>query len=145
MRRNARRLLNLVNQLLDFRKMEEQELKLNLVGGDIIAFIKEAADSFRDLSERKKIDFRLNAGPQQLLAAFDHDKIERIIFNLLSNAFKFTKEGGTVSLNIAYDESGVAGEKCLLRLEFIDNGTGISAEVQEKIFERFLSMRKCCF
>jgi signal transduction histidine kinase/ligand-binding sensor domain-containing protein/DNA-binding response OmpR family regulator len=137
MRRNARRLLNLVNQLLDFRKMEEQELKLNLVPGDIIAFIKEAADSFRDLSERKKIDFRLNAESEHLLVAFDHNKIERIIFNLLSNAFKFTKEGGTVSLNVACDDSSVAGEKCLFRLEFIDNGTGILAEVQEKIFERF--------
>lgn len=137
MRRNARRLLNLVNQLLDFRKMEERELKLNLVPGDIIAFIKEAADSFRDLSERKKIGFRLNAEPGHLLAAFDHDKIERIIFNLLSNAFKFTREGGTVALNISCGESKVAGEKCSLRLEFIDNGSGIPAEVQQKIFERF--------
>lgn len=137
MKRNARRLLNLVNQLLDFRKMEEQELKLNLIPGDMIAFIKEAADSFRDLSERKKIDFRLNAEPEHLLVAFDHDKIERIIFNLLSNAFKFTKEGGVVSLNVVCDESGAAAEKCALRLEVIDNGAGIPAEIQQKIFERF--------
>jgi ligand-binding sensor domain-containing protein len=99
-KRNGRRLLNLVNQLLDFRKMEEHELKLQSTNGELVAFVKEVSDSFNDLSERKKIDFAFKSHIEQLHTLFDHDKIERILFNLLSNAFKFTLEGGKISVEI---------------------------------------------
>src|SRR5471030_1482631 len=88
--RNARRLLNMVNQLLDFRKMEFQELKLHAEDGEIIAFIKEVAYSFNDIGEKKNINFIFDTETDELYCEFDRDKIERILFNILSNAFKFT-------------------------------------------------------
>jgi signal transduction histidine kinase/ligand-binding sensor domain-containing protein/DNA-binding response OmpR family regulator len=140
-RRNARRLLNLVNQLLDFRKMEEQELKLNLSQGDLIAFVKEAAESFQDLSDRKKISLTVESDLQSLNAAFDHDKIERIIFNLLSNAFKFTYEGGQISLKMSVKEND-ALHPLTFCLVVSDTGIGITPELQDRIFERFFMDNK---
>lgn len=140
-RRNARRLLNLVNQLLDFRKMEEQELKLNLAAGDLVAFVKEATESFHDLSDRKKIALFVDSSLPWLPALFDHDKIERIIFNLLSNAFKFTDEGGVirVKMRAADNDTPDAPNFCIT---VADTGIGISIEAQEHIFERFFTESK---
>ncbi len=136
-KRNARRLLNMVNQLLDFRKLEEQELKLCVAEGDVIAFLKEVSESFRDLSEKKRITFVFNSGLDGLLMRFDHDKLERILFNLLSNAFKFTPEGGKVMLAV-YLRTGVEGsQQDSLVIEVTDTGIGIGANQQAQIFERF--------
>jgi len=135
-RRNARRLLNLVNQLLDFRKMEEQELKLNLSPGDLIAFVKEAAESFHDLSERKKISLIVTNSVESLPAAFDHDKVERIIFNLLSNAFKFTGVGGEIRIKTSVKE-GDGQHSPRFCITISDTGIGISPELQNRIFDRF--------
>ncbi|TDO22705.1 hybrid sensor histidine kinase/response regulator transcription factor [Pedobacter duraquae] len=134
--RNARRLLNLVNQLLDFRKMEEQELKLNLKQGDLIAFINEAAQSFQDLSDRKKINLSVYSNVTFLITDFDHDKMERIVFNLLSNAFKFTKAGGEISLVTTLDSSSNS-DLSTLTISVSDTGIGITPEVKDHIFERF--------
>ncbi|WP_256011893.1 hybrid sensor histidine kinase/response regulator transcription factor [Desertivirga xinjiangensis] len=136
-KRNARRLLNLVNQLLDFRKMEEHELRLNLVEGDVVSFIKEVADSFRDLSERKKISFSISSKVQCLFTKFDHDKIERILFNLLSNAFKFTMENGEISLEVDKFEKADDVANTWVTIKVTDTGIGISEDKKEKIFERF--------
>lgn len=133
--RNARRLLNMVNQLLDFRKMEEQELKLNLETGDIIHFVKETADSFKDVAARKQVTFSVENTCARFLACFDHNKLERIIFNLLSNAFKFTTPGGNVTLLIGV--KNIEEEKPCLILTFSDTGVGIPAQDLEKIFDRF--------
>ncbi|MFI5140495.1 MAG: two-component regulator propeller domain-containing protein, partial [Sphingobacteriales bacterium] len=84
--KNARRLLNMVNQLLDFRKMEIQELKLHRKPGDIVKFINEIYLSFTDIAEQKEINFIFDSTIDSLFTDFDHDKIERILFNLLSNA-----------------------------------------------------------
>ncbi|GAB3916635.1 two-component regulator propeller domain-containing protein [Mucilaginibacter boryungensis] len=135
-RRNARRLLNLVNQLLDFRKMEEQELKLNLSEGDIISFVQEAAESFQDLSERKKIALIVESDVPCLASVFDHDKIERIIFNLLSNAFKFTSEGGAIRLKMSVEQNEVP-DMVTFCLAISDTGIGIEPELKDQIFERF--------
>lgn len=135
-RRNARRLLNLVNQLLDFRKMEEQELKLSLTQGDLIGFIKEAAESFHDLSDRKKIALSVASTAPYLSAQFDHDKIERIIFNLLSNAFKFTGAGGQVQLKMSVAHND-ALHPLTLYITISDTGIGIDREVLPRIFDRF--------
>ncbi|MES2445951.1 MAG: two-component regulator propeller domain-containing protein [Bacteroidota bacterium] len=133
-RRNARRLLNLVNQLLDFRKMEEQELRLNLHEGDIIAFINDAAEAFQDLSDRKKIALKVQNDIKSVHTLFDHDKIERIIFNLLSNAFKFTNEGGEVALTTSFENEGAHQ---IFTLSVADTGIGIAEESKNKIFTRF--------
>ncbi|HSC39520.1 MAG TPA: two-component regulator propeller domain-containing protein [Chitinophagaceae bacterium] len=133
--RNAKRLLHLVNQLLDLRKMEVNELKLNIGQGDIAGFIKETTDSFADLAEQKGIVLNYQSTVDRLPALFDKDKIERILFNLLSNAFKFTSAGGrvVVELSIAeQEENGV-----LLELRVKDTGIGIPEALQGKIFESF--------
>lgn len=135
-RRNAKRLLHLVNQLLDFRKMEAGELKLYLREGDVVRFVRETANSFVDLAEKKNISFKYEAGDcGSLVVRFDHDKLERILFNLLSNAFKFTPENGSVSVVVAVKRR--EGENVLLSIAIRDTGIGIAPEKQEKIFERF--------
>lgn len=132
MQRNARRLLNLVNQLLDFRKMEVQEIKLHAAEGEIIGFIKDLTGSFSDLSDKKHIQLVFQSNVQELKMLYDADKIEKIIFNLLSNAFKFTPEQGSISVNVSYQEA--AGQ---LEIAVKDNGIGIPPEKQDHIFERF--------
>jgi len=132
--KNARRLLNMVNQLLDFRKMEVQELKLHSKPGDMVKFINEIYLSFTDIAEQKEINFIFDTSVDSLFTDFDHDKIERILFNLLSNAFKFTLPGGQVSLLLNVDnQTGDAP----LEIKVIDTGIGIPPEKQSKIFERF--------
>jgi signal transduction histidine kinase/ligand-binding sensor domain-containing protein/DNA-binding response OmpR family regulator len=136
-KRNARRLLNLVNQLLDFRKMEEQELKLHLSEGELVSFVKEVSDSFKDLSERKKIEFIFNSKIDQLYTVFDHDKIERILFNVLSNAFKFTHKGGSIHLELEDLDNKPDQSQKWVAIKIRDTGIGIPADEKEKIFERF--------
>ncbi|GAA0523039.1 two-component regulator propeller domain-containing protein [Chitinophaga japonensis] len=134
MRSNAKRLLNLVNQLMDFRKMEMKELKPDPAWGDVAAFVKEAACSFTDLAERKQVAFSFRSDCPHLYTYFDHDKLERILFNLLSNAFKFTPQGGAVTVMVQVEES--AGTAWMeIRVE--DTGIGIPKERQDKIFDRF--------
>ncbi|HEV2479030.1 MAG TPA: two-component regulator propeller domain-containing protein [Puia sp.] len=133
--RNARRLLHLVNQLLDLRKMEVNELKLNMSGGDIAAFIRSTANSFADLAQERGIDFGYHSEIDQLPAQFDRDKLERILFNLLSNAFKFTPPGGSIGVELAVLEKDQ--QSVLLELKVRDTGIGIPPDLQEKIFESF--------
>jgi signal transduction histidine kinase/ligand-binding sensor domain-containing protein/DNA-binding response OmpR family regulator len=135
--KNARRLLNLVNQLLDFRKMEVHELKLHRKPGDIVKFIGEISLSFTDIAEEKQIDFIFDTTAESLFTSFDHDKIERILFNLISNAFKFTQAGGHVSVLLNVAESDKINNAVLLEIKVIDTGIGIPFEKQDKIFERF--------
>jgi len=131
-KRNARRLLNLVNQLLDFRKLVDQELKLNRTEGDIVHFLREAAESFRDIAERKQIQFSFKTGLNHFYTLFDRDKVERILFNLLGNAFKFTTKDGKVTLELKQ----VHPSKDFLII-VSDTGYGILAEDQQHIFDRF--------
>lgn len=135
MHRNGRRLLNLVNQLLDFRRMEVHELKLHPKTGDIILFIQELSLSFSDIADKKNISFSFQTDKKSFITLFDHDKIERILFNLLSNAFKFTPQGGKVkvSLHTAINEK----KHTELILKVSDTGIGIPECNQERIFERF--------
>jgi signal transduction histidine kinase/ligand-binding sensor domain-containing protein/DNA-binding response OmpR family regulator len=132
--RNARRLLNLVNQLLDFRKLEVQEIKFNPSEGDVIAFIKETVYSFSDLSEKKGVALSFRSSVSSLETIFDQDKLEKILFNLLSNAFKFTPEQGSVTVETDLEDDGKGK---WLRINVRDTGIGISIDKQERIFERF--------
>jgi signal transduction histidine kinase/ligand-binding sensor domain-containing protein/DNA-binding response OmpR family regulator len=132
--RNAKRLLNLVNQLLDFRKLEVQEMKLTPSEGDVIKFIEETVFSFSDLSGKKDIKLSFQPSIQSLETVFDQDKLEKILFNLLSNAFKFTPEHGSVSVTAkVWGE----GEIKTLEIKVSDTGIGIPPDKLEKIFDRF--------
>ncbi|HEV8512029.1 MAG TPA: two-component regulator propeller domain-containing protein, partial [Cyclobacteriaceae bacterium] len=132
--RNAKRLLNLVNQLLDFRKMEVQELKFNPSEGDIIAFLEETVSSFSDLSEKKHIHLEFKSSVPKLETFFDKDKLEKIVLNLLSNAFKFTHENGSVNVSVNVNSEMGRHE---LELRVKDSGIGIPHEKQGRIFDRF--------
>lgn len=136
--RNARRLLNLVNQLLDFRKIELDGIKLHLSEGNVVKFIEESVHSFSDLSEKKNIRLSFQSNVEELKTSFDMDKLEKVLFNLLSNAFKFTPEDGEiqVEVNCLENDSGSEGIK-ILEIKVKDSGIGIPADMQDKIFERF--------
>jgi signal transduction histidine kinase/ligand-binding sensor domain-containing protein/DNA-binding response OmpR family regulator len=149
--RNSRRLLNLVNQLLDFRKMEVSGLKLSPTTGDIVDFLKEMVISFTDIAEKKQISFKFRSNIKELIMQFDHDKMEKIIFNLLSNAFKYTIEKGEIVVEIDYieqmkllsgDSSGEKVHGNELQVKVKDSGIGIASDKLEHIFERFMQVDK---
>jgi DNA-binding response OmpR family regulator/nitrogen-specific signal transduction histidine kinase len=136
--RNARRLLALVNQLLDFRKLEMQELRLYPSVGDIVSFVKEISYSFTDMAGAKNIHFSFTTTIESLHISFDPDKVERILFNLLSNAFKFTPEHGTIQVMLDQQAVTTGNEQInYVSIKVKDSGIGIPAEEHEKIFERF--------
>ncbi len=137
-KRNGKRLLNLVNQLLDFRKMEYNELKLCMRQGDIVHFIKEVSSSFSDVAQQKQIQYLFESEECSFVTNFDHDKIERILFNLLSNAFKFTPSGGHISVMLNLNGPGdFKADQKMLEIKVIDTGIGIPKANQDKIFDRF--------
>ncbi|WP_157482565.1 hybrid sensor histidine kinase/response regulator transcription factor [Geofilum rubicundum] len=141
--RNARRLLNLVNQLLDFRKMEVDKMKLTTSYGDFTRFVKTSFDSFTDLFENQQIEYAFRSDLGTYMTRFDKDKIEKIVFNLLSNAVKFTPNGGRISLEMSRSAPGQAGHagsfasESYIELRVKDTGIGIAADRLEKVFERF--------
>lgn len=138
--RNVKRLLNMVDQLLDFRKMEENELKLNAKPGDVISFVTETAESFKDIAAKKHITLHIQHPRATWQAFFDHDKLERVIFNLLSNAFKFTQNGGSVDLKTDLINENTLEPIFILTVS--DTGVGVAAEHLQKIFERFYQPRQ---
>ncbi|MDA3930572.1 MAG: response regulator [Prolixibacteraceae bacterium] len=134
--RNSKRLLNLVNQLLDFRRLEVQGLTLDIGEGELVSFCKEATESFSDLSETRNIKLSFSSNVNELNAAFDYDKIEKIIFNLLSNAFKFTPENGQISVSLLFEDTN--NVENFVHLEVKDTGIGIPEEKHDLVFERFV-------
>jgi signal transduction histidine kinase/DNA-binding response OmpR family regulator/streptogramin lyase len=136
--RNANRLLALVNQLLDIAKLDSGRMKLNLLNDDINKCLRLTAFGFLSLAETRKITFRVNIPSNKCITCFDRDKIEKILSNLLVNAFKFTPSGGTVILTAEVDQKEVPGQ-AFLHLSVSDTGVGIDAADLPKIFERFYS------
>jgi signal transduction histidine kinase/ligand-binding sensor domain-containing protein/DNA-binding response OmpR family regulator len=139
-KRNSHRLLNMVDQMLDFRKLEEHEMKMSLAEGEITSFIKDVVDSFYDLSESKNIQLNYEGLLYPLFVKFDGDKIERILLNLLSNAFKFTPPGGKVRVEVLQIPSDGNKSKVSLAIKVTDNGIGIEKENLNKIFNRFFQV-----
>lgn len=130
--RNAQRLLRLVNQLLDFRKAEAGKLKLKVTEGDIVKFLKEVKLSFDGIAEQKNIKFIFRTSSNAINLFFDRDQFEKIFFNLLSNAFNHTADGGEIII-----EASETKEAVFIKVE--DNGSGIKQENFKKIFRRFYS------
>ena len=141
MHRNALRLLTLVNQLLDFRKNEVAGLHLSLSEGDVVAYVQNICNSFLMLSEKKNVHLTFFSAVDHLNMAFDEDKVGKIVMNLLSNAFKFTPEGGRVDVSIdVLKETPETPE--MLEIKVSDTGAGISDENKERIFERFYQVEQ---
>ncbi|MEM1134712.1 MAG: ATP-binding protein [Bacteroidota bacterium] len=131
MRRNAKRLLRLVNQLLDLAKIEVGLMQLSNKNIEVYSFIKNIALSFLPLANTKDIHYHINIPERDAIISFDPDKAEKIVYNLLSNAFKFTPKGGSVNINMVIENT-----ECL-RITITDSGIGIPKKLKGKIFERF--------
>ena len=133
MHRNALRLLTMVNQLLDFRKGELSAHHLSLSEGDIVGFLRNVCNTFLLMADKKNIRFSFFSGMEEFGMAFDADKIGKTVTNLLSNAFKFTPEGGKVTLMVDLME----GAQDTLEIKVSDTGIGIKDEDKPHVFDRF--------
>lgn len=130
--RNAFRLLRLVNQLMDFRKMENDQMKLRASENDLVDFVKKIMESYGTIAVKRHIDFQLLTHHETLLVWFDTNSIDKVLFNLLSNAFKFTPDGGKIHLIVQID---AFENKVKLKVE--DSGKGMTDEEMKHVFEAF--------
>jgi signal transduction histidine kinase/ligand-binding sensor domain-containing protein/DNA-binding response OmpR family regulator len=142
--RNTKQLDRLINQLLDFRKLETGNLKLELTTGDMVILVSDTVRSFEEYAKEKQITLKFHSLKKRINALFDAEKVETILNNLLSNALKYTGEGGTVSVHLslvfASDEEeslSFGPEKQLIEISVKDTGEGISGNNIEKVFTRF--------
>ena len=135
MRENIIRLKRLIQQILIFRKTESGNMKLKIRENDVVAFIKSICQSnFKPLVNDKKIDFTIDSELESYMAYFDLDKLDKIIYNLLSNAFKHTPKGGTIVVKMSFVSRL---EDTIMRLSVSDSGDGIAEEDIPHIFKRF--------
>ncbi len=132
--RNSRRMLRLINQLLDVARLEAGELRLDSACHDLAAFVRDLARPFAPLAERRRIRFDVETPPQPVAVDFDPDKLEQVVANLLSNAFKFTPEGGAVRMRIEVDASA---DSPVARVAVRDSGPGIAPAHLPHLFDRF--------
>lgn len=133
-RRNANRLLNLVNQLLDLSKLESGNLKLEASEGNVYKCLRAAVSSFSSHAAQRNMDYQIKIPSNKTLwASFDRDKLEKIVYNLLSNAFKFTEDDAVVSISAKF-------YKEQLTIEVADSGCGIPSDRQPFIFDRFFQV-----
>lgn len=128
--KNAERLLWLVNQLMDFRKIESGKIRLQISENDMISFIREVMKPFEYVAKTRKIDFRLISNQPTIIAWFDTDMMDKVLFNLLSNAFKFTGDLGHIYIYVEKD-----GNQLIIKVE--DNGAGLSEADITNAFEMF--------
>lgn len=132
---NIKRLKNLLQQILDLRRIDNKKMELSVSYGDVLAFLKELCkDSFAIMMSEKQINFSLVAEEDSVKGFFDRDKLDKIVSNLLSNACKYTPSGKSVFLSVGTKHAG-GHEYLVLKVE--DEGIGISSKEQDKIFVRF--------
>jgi signal transduction histidine kinase/DNA-binding response OmpR family regulator len=137
MQSNVNRVMHLISQLLDFRKVESGSMKPAVTPGRIDTFIEQICDSLKPLEGKKNISVILSGKIEQALF-FDHDKLDKIICNLLANAFRYTPENGRILVN--YDLFQKDGLNWL-KLEVTDSGKGIEQENLEHVFDRFYQVK----
>jgi signal transduction histidine kinase/CheY-like chemotaxis protein len=133
-KKNAARLLRLINQLMDFRKIEEKKMSIHASENDIVQFSNDIISSFQDLAKSRKIQLLFSSDHSSLNVWFDPGMLDKVIFNLLSNAFKFTPDRGRIAVSIALDKDR---KNILMSVE--DNGEGMSKESFQHAFDRFYS------
>jgi signal transduction histidine kinase/ligand-binding sensor domain-containing protein/DNA-binding response OmpR family regulator len=134
MKSNAERLLRLINQIMDFRKIENKKMELYLTTGDIVSFVRSIYLMFKDHASKRNIEYIFETASSDCIMSFDNDKIEKVIYNLLSNAFKFTPDNGCIS--IVLDRKSKQGKE-FVEISISDTGEGVSSEDQNHVFERF--------
>lgn len=128
--RNTNRLLFLIQQLLEFRKAENLHLEVKAERFNIISLIEQISELFDELAIRKRIEY-LIVLPREMIGWFDQDKIEKILFNLLSNAFKYTPDGGKIRLQVELPEEEQ------IKISLSNTGKGIPKQKLNRLFERF--------
>lgn len=132
--RNTEKLQNLIDQLLELSQLEAETIPLNIENLDLVSLLRSFTYNFMPLAEEKLITLDFNSSTESFTAMIDKDKLEKIINNLLSNAFKFTPSGGKISVNLK-QENSITNNFALV--EVSDTGPGIPEEYQSKIFDRF--------
>ena len=130
---NAKRILRLVNQLMDLRKIEKGHYRLEYTNTEIISFIQGICDVFTSTAQKRNIDFKFRHSAPSLMVRTDTENLDKVLMNLLSNAFKFTPDGGSITLRL-----DVVRPKMYIRVT--DTGCGISDADKPHVFERFFSV-----
>ncbi len=133
--KHGNHLLQLINELLDFRNLELASIKLKVGEEKWISFCEEIYLSFTENAKQQRIDFEWEASAEEMSLWFDSSQIEKVLYNLLSNAFKFTPQGGRIKMIILEQENGVV-------LKLSDTGIGIGKKQKDKIFKRFYQTKK---
>ncbi|MDL2244147.1 response regulator [Parabacteroides sp. OttesenSCG-928-J18] len=133
MEKSTRRMIRLIDQLLEFRKMQNNKLALSLEKTDVIAMLYEIFLSFGDMAESKNMDFQFLPSSTSLKMFVDKGKLDKIAYNLLSNAFKYTPPGGKICLLVNEDV-----KENRLELQVTDTGVGIPKEKRDELFKRFM-------
>lgn len=135
MRSNVNRLKRLLQQVLDFRKVESGNMKLKITSGDVVTFIKDVCYThFSPLIQKRKIDFTFSSEVNSKQAYFDADKIDKVVFNLLSNAFKYTPQNGNIKVELRFQKED---NHEWLKISISDSGVGIAPEDLNNVFTRF--------
>lgn len=134
-RSNSERLLSLINQVLDLRKVSSESNRLFISNGDIIKTVAQVKNSFNWLAGQKNIQYDFAFDMLSFAAWYDKDKVEKVVFNLLDNAFKHTPEGGKIGLDLTVESP--TGFDPIIHLTFSDTGTGIDPAEMDKIFDMF--------
>lgn len=129
-RRNAERILGLINQMMDLRKIDKGQMQMHMCETDLITFVGDIHTLFAQQARSKNIHFSYEHDTQMLPVWIDRGNFDKVIVNILSNAFKFTPAGGTIRMGITHDDKNVS-------ISISDNGEGIPEDKLEKIFERF--------
>lgn len=133
--KNTERMLRLVNQILDFRKIQNKKMKLLVENTELIAFLMKITESFRLIAEERQINFTFQSELEELYIWIDRDKVEKIIFNLLSNAFKYTLPGKDIKIAVQKSDNNI-------RVSIIDEGIGIAPDKMSSLFKRFETLSK---
>ena len=128
--KNVIRLMRLINQLMDFRKVDVNKMKVRATENDLVSFVADVVQSYKGVAEQRKIDLRMILKERSITACFDVSMIDKVLYNLLSNAFKFTRDGGFIHIYLSTAEAEV-----ILVIE--DNGIGMSAKAVQNAFEAF--------
>ena len=130
MSRSSERLRRLVNQLLDFRKVDAGKMEVHNTTQDLIPFLKDLFDTYSYYAGEKELDYTFTSSLDTLVMDFDKDKLDKMVYNLLSNAFKYTDKGGSVNLNVSKGQDDVL-------ISVTDTGVGISSDEVKDLFVRF--------
>ncbi len=140
MLRNAQRLLNLINQLLDLSRVDSGKMKLNTVHLDLVVFLKGIINAFEVLVQKNHLELKMISAEKELFLFFDPHRMEEVMYNLLINAIKFTPQGGSITISLSFAPSGInegniSNGDVLISVK--DTGTGIPEEELDYIFDRF--------